>query len=176
LPGVAPVFFLAVSAMMAALSMFYFFTWRVFRPGRTWAAVLCGVGSWLLFAPIGGGIAAITAYGWTSAESFLYYRNARRRLRIGLMEASVCNRFLLWARASGAWLCLASLSGFLVALEVNPVSHGVFTLYKGVMGLVNSVCMTLCFIPPQHYLDWLGRRAAAARQNGTARPSPQSTA
>jgi hypothetical protein len=187
LPGVAPVFFVAVSAMMMALSMFYFFTWRVFRQGRTWAGILSGVGTWLLFAPIGGGIApivangieqgvrdadiwgfliiasVITAYGWTSAESFLYWRNARRRVRIGLMEASVCNRFLLWGLASGAWFCVASLSAFFVAIEVNLVHHGVFTLCLGVTGLVNSVCMTLCFMPPKGYLDWLARRAAAAQ-------------
>jgi hypothetical protein len=185
MPGVAPVFFVGVSAAMVAASMNYLFTWRVFRPGAGWAALLCGVGIWLVFAPIGGIVAhvatsgidqglhesslwtfplvssVLTAFGWTGGESFRYFLNAKRRMRLGLTEAPVCNRFLLWALASGAWFSLAALAGSLLLLGVSPLDSVLFTLCLGAAGLVNSVCMMLCFMPPESYLDWLRRRAAA---------------
>jgi hypothetical protein len=185
LPGVAPVYFVTLSAMMAAISMNYFFTWRVFRPGSKWALVVCGAGVWLLLAPVGGVVAHVEAsgieagirnasawtfplvasvlasYGWTAVESFRYFLNARRRLRIGLIEPAVCNRFLLWALASGTWLSVGIVSGFLLAMGLNPLSHAPFTVCVGAAGLVNSICMILCFMPPARYLDWLQRRAAA---------------
>jgi hypothetical protein len=43
------------------------------------------------------------------------------------------------------------------------LSHGLFTLCVGATGLVNSVCMMLCFMPPERYLEWLRRRAAAVQ-------------
>jgi hypothetical protein len=185
LPGVAPVFFVAMSVINLAGLMNYFFTWRVFRPDETWAGIVCGLATWLLLAPIGGlavhiGLAGINAgiqharswtfpivltglsgMGWTSVESFRYFLSSRRRLRLGLADAAVCNRFLLWALASGGWLSVAVLAGFLLVLGVNPLSYAFFTLYVGVTGLMNSVCMMLCFMPPERYLEWLRRRAAA---------------
>ena len=101
--------------------------------------------------------------GWTSVESFRHFLSSRRRLRLGLSEASVCNRFLLWAMASGGWVCVSVLAGILLALAENPLEGGIFTLCVGVTGLVNSVCMSLCFMPPARYLEWLRRRAAAVQ-------------
>ena len=187
LPGVALVVFFSLSVIMVAGLMNYYFTWRVFRPDETWAGIACGVATWLMLAPLGGlavhvghdGINAgiqgahawtfplvlggLSGMGWTSVESFHYYWMSRRRLRIGLAEAPVCNRFLLWALASGGWVCLSTLSAILLALGVNPLSHGFFTLCVGATGLVNSVCMMLCFMPPERYLEWLRRRAAAVQ-------------
>jgi hypothetical protein len=188
LPGVAPVFFVAVSIMMVAVSMNYYFTWRVFRPGSVPAVILCLVGTWLLLAPLGGvtthiaasgidqGIrnapvwttpivsSVLVAFGWTTGESFLYFRSSRRRLRLGLTEAAVCNRFLLWALAKGAYLGMASLAAFLLILGVNPLGYSSFTVCMAVAGFVYSVCMILCFMPPESYLDWLNRRATALQQ------------
>lgn len=185
LPYMAPVWFVSTSILMIAISMNYFFTWRVFRPDRAWAVILCGVGTWLLVAPVAGVVANIevhgidagirkaaawtfvlvaaadTAFAWTAFESFRYFLSTRRRLRLGLAEATVCNRFLLWALASAAWLSLAALSSFMLVTGVNPMTSAVFTLGLGAAGLLNSVCMTLCFMPPERYLAWLQRRAVA---------------
>jgi hypothetical protein len=185
LPGVTPIYFVTVSVMMVAVSMNYFFTWRVFRPDRAWAVVLCGLGVWLLLAPVGGVAAHVEASGidagirnawaftipivsaslfsfaWTAAESFHYFLGASRRMRLGLCDPAVCNRFLLWALASMSWLSAGSLAAFLLGLGVNPLSNGLFTASVGVAGLVNSLCMTLCFMPPERYIGWLQRRAVA---------------
>ena len=187
LPGVAPVTFVALSAASVAGLMNYYFTWRVFRPDETWAGIACGLATWLLLAPLGavavhidlGGVDAgirnahgwtyplvltgLCGMGWTSVESFRYFLNFRRRLRLGLAEAPVCNRFLLWALASGAWVCVSVLAGILLTFADNPLDGGGFTVCVGAAGLVNSVCMTLCFMPPARYLEWLRRRAAAVQ-------------
>jgi hypothetical protein len=181
LPGVVPVFFVALSAIMAAGLMNCFFTWRVFRADAIWAGVACALATWLLLAPVGaltvhvglGGIDAgirnadgwtalpiltgLCGMGWTSVESLRYYLVSRRRLLLGLADAAVSNRFLLWALASGAWACVTALGGVVLVLGVNPLNHGLFTLCVGLTGLVNSVCLTLCFMPPERYLAWLRR-------------------
>jgi hypothetical protein len=108
--------------------------------------------------------AVIIAFGWTMVESFLYYLGSKRRLRLGLVEAPVCNRFLLWALAKAAFFSMGSLAAIMLVLGLNPLSYGVFTLLVGVTGLLNSVCMILCFMPPESYLDWLRRRAAAMQR------------
>ncbi|HXK26047.1 MAG TPA: hypothetical protein VMS55_25495 [Myxococcota bacterium] len=179
LPGVAPLFFLAASVMMTGVSMNYFFTWRVFRPDEPWAVVLCGLGVWMLAAPIGAvavhigfhgidaGIqssfvwvalavgAALGGYAWTAFESFRYYLSSRRRLRLGLIEASVSNRFLLWSLASSGFLAIVITAGITVLLGQNPLQSAGFSLAVGVLGLVNSACNVLCFMPPRWYLNWL---------------------
>jgi len=184
-PGVALVFFFALSAMFAGVSMNYFFTWRVFRSDAPWALALCVVGTWLMLAPSGAiaahvemhsidaGIqsapvwcftviaAVLVTYAWTAVESLHYYLNSRRRLRLGLVEAPVCNRFFLWALASGAWFFCTALAAVVLVRGLNPLGDAFFTVSIGAGGLVNSVAMVLCFMPPQRYLAWLTRRAAA---------------
>jgi hypothetical protein len=124
LPGVAPVVFASLSVIMVAGLMNYYFTWRVFRPDAIWAGIVCGLATWLILAPLGGiavhiemaGIGAgiqnaqiwtfpiilagLSGMGWTSAESFRYFLSYRRRLRLGLADAAVCN--LGWLRRRAA--------------------------------------------------------------------------
>jgi hypothetical protein len=186
LPGVTPVFFIAASVMMTGVSMNYFFTWRVFRQGAPLAVVVCGLGVWLLFAPIGAVVVHINRYGidggiqnsplwvgmavgavlggyvWTASESFRYYLSSRRQLRLGLIEPSVSNRFLLWSLASACFLAIAITAGIGVQLGHDPLQSAGFSLAVGGLGLVNSACNVLCFMPPQWYLDWVSRSRAAA--------------
>jgi hypothetical protein len=188
LPAVTPVFFIAVSAMMIGVSMYYAFTWRVFRPNAAWAAMLWALGTWLMLGSAGaatghlelaGSIdagvksamgwatvtvtAVVAAYTWNTLESFRYYRSARRQLRLGLVEPAVCNRFLLWSMSTGGWLVLAVVASVgLVTSGRNPLESAGFSLAVGAVGLVNSACNTLCFMPPRWYLDWLVRPQAAA--------------
>jgi hypothetical protein len=185
LPGVTPVFFIAVSAMLIGVCLYYFFTWRVFRPDAAWGGVLCALGSWLMLGGAGAatghvelrgnidagirgatGWASLTvggvlaAYAWNTFESFRYFLNARRQLRLGLIEPAVCNRFLLWSMSTGGWLVLAIAGGVALLAGQNPLQSAGFSFSVGVAGLVNSACNTLCFMPPQWYLDWLSRPRA----------------
>lgn len=186
LPGVTPVFFVAMSAMLIGVSFYYFFTWRVFRPGSVWGGALCALGTWLMLGGVGAATAhvelhhnidagirsafawaaltvaaVVVAYSWNSFESFRCYLNARRKLRLGLVEPAVCNRFLLWSMSTGGWLVLAIAGGIALAAGANPLQSAGFSLAVGVVGLVNAACNTLCFMPPRWYLDWLSRHRAA---------------
>jgi hypothetical protein len=178
-----------VSASMGAVSMAYFFTWRVFRPNSGWAMVLTALGTWLLLGPVGAvaahietsGIdegtlnasawtltilsACLVAWGWTGTESFRYYLGLRRRLRLGLIAPEVCNRFLLWTILSIAWFFSTAMAGAAVLSGISPLSNVPFTLAIGLAGLVNSVCMVLCFMPPRRYLAWLEGRAQVWRES-----------
>ena len=94
-----------------------FFTLRVFRAEAIWAKVLAGANV-LLFvvgvslSALGGDYEGYTVsnpwfwlewcgytlpYVWLTAEAILAYRRARKRQRIGLANAMVTNRYLLWA-------------------------------------------------------------------------------
>jgi hypothetical protein len=171
--------------MMIGVSMYYLFTWRVFRPHAAWAPVVCVLGSWIMLAAAGaatghvelmGNIdagvqsargwavltiaAVLAAYAWNTIESFRYFLNARRQLRLGLVEPAVCNRFLLWSMSTGGWLVMAMASCVVLLAGQNPLQSAGFSLSVGAVGLVNSACLTLCFMPPQWYLDWLSRPRA----------------
>ena len=92
------------------------FTRIVFRQSEAWASALVfgiaislvvGVG----FSALGGDwdgfslsnrwfwfewAANMLPFGWIGVEAFFQYRSGRRRVRVGLLEPIVCNRFLLW--------------------------------------------------------------------------------
>ena len=100
--------------------------------------------------------------GWTSVESFRYFLSsadgcasdsARRRLQsLPAVGAGVGGVVLHGGRVrlpDGAWR--------------GPAGYGLFTLCVGVTGLVNSVCMMLCFMPPERYLDGCSGAPAAVQ-------------
>ena len=100
---------------------FYVFTWRVFRSDSRWAAALTMLGSgaalvatvvtvWLAvgvesseekFRAVRGWeillfTSAAAGFLWSAIEAFRYHAMLRRRLALGLTDAVVTNRFLLW--------------------------------------------------------------------------------
>jgi hypothetical protein len=107
----------AVLAMAIGAGAAYVFTWKTFRPERTFAKFIVAAGFTCL--AVGYGIEAVFEgfapvmfagpghwIGWagrTAAmlgityESFRYWRMLRRRLHLGLADPVVTNRFLLWA-------------------------------------------------------------------------------
>jgi hypothetical protein len=166
----------SVSLFLGA-SMLTFFTWRVFRPTERWgaalfAAIVAGLGVGHLGnagAALGPGatlavgltwvgvLFRIAAYGWAVAESIREYRAARRRCAIGLTDALVANRMLLWAIGLGAVLAIWVHEAFLLA-----AGHGVATSFSylvvALFGFVCSGSLWLAFFPPVFYQ----RRFAAA--------------
>ncbi|HBZ69862.1 MAG TPA: hypothetical protein DEP35_09060, partial [Deltaproteobacteria bacterium] len=99
----------------------YVFNWTVFRSGDRWAkGVVAAAG--LLFAILFAGklitggfvlplhvdlwfhLQSCTTTGcllWGSGESLRYYALMRKRLRLGLADPLVTNRFLLWGLGIG---------------------------------------------------------------------------
>jgi hypothetical protein len=163
----------------SALSLLglYVFTWRVFRPDSRWAALLFAGGSALgLWA--GAAMAAISYYavgvppvltgrwialsatsyaicfGWAAVESLLYHHRLRLRLRLGLADPLLVNRFLLWG---GACCFGFAIDVVLIAQAASGVDFNHAPLPRllvSASGLVNAIAWFLGFTPPAWYARW----------------------
>jgi len=166
-------------------SLLFVFTWRVFQPQAAWARALAAAGVLtMLVSAVQRGIQVTThgaldlnneplsavvlqggpvivAYGWTAWESLRYHGMMRRRARLGLADAVVCNRFLLWGM-----MALVVNAGVLVNLvafakHMNTLDTPWILLLSSTTGLTQVVLLVLTFLPPRSYLDWVRARAAA---------------
>jgi hypothetical protein len=152
------------------------FTLRVFRPDAAWAKALAGATVLAMAASsIVYGIelssehprrpnemlgltlfssgAIGVAYFWTMIESLSYYRQLRLRMKLGLAQASVANRVLLWGMMSLA-------AGSAVVISTAGILAGSFMTPKmitgmSVLGLVHAGCLFFAFHPPAWYRAWL---------------------
>jgi len=107
-----------------------------------------GVGGWLgHWAP---NIGILIAYGWSTFESLRYHLLMRRRVRLGIADPLVTNRFLLWGLGTLAVSAVALLhlvAQMLGAYELPEAMVGVVSL----LVLVAAVAEWLAFFPPQAY-------------------------
>jgi len=158
---------------MAALACHCAFIRRVFRPHAVWARWLAAS---LVASPVAGFTGALAggllATGepptvwfcvelvgrvggscWLAAEGLRYYGSMKRRLRLGLADKLVTNRFLLWT-ASG----FASIAMMLTAAPpvfLDPIEHEI-PLFLDLIafstaGIAVSVLYMLTFLPPMAY-------------------------
>lgn len=153
----------------------YVFNGRVFRPGRIGAAVTAAGGLLLAISWIGHGIepgwasaesrgpwyytglaTRAAAFVWGAAEAFTYWARLRRRARIGLADAVVANRMLLWGTSS---LIIALGFAVFAAGTLSPagVNASPIVLAVSACGLGAAATMTLAFFPPAGYRRWLAR-------------------
>lgn len=152
------------------------FTWTLFRRGVGWAnALLAGISggilALLLAQSVGGGwaqgerfwnslpILIAISYGWAFVECGRYSLLLRRRLRLGIAEPVVANRFALYAAATGLAL-VTNLVGYVfwmthVEMITNPLGGALLF----VLGTGSSTLMMLAFLPPRAYLAWVRARA-----------------
>lgn len=88
---------------------------------------------------------------WAAVESALYYQQMKRRMRIGLAEPLLVDRFRLWALAIG---CAAVTAGVAVAFQLAGVNIAVSALGASViapLGLTTATALWFAFWPPQRY-------------------------
>jgi hypothetical protein len=160
------------------------FTWRVFRAEAGWAKwafwancalLLLGLtvsaleGDWegtypltytgFWFEWLGG----ILPFIWFAVESLSAYSRSRRRVRIGLGDPLVSNRFLL----IGLYGVLAS-STYAVYLwmYIEYERHGVwsdsFGALLGVVEVLSLAALWTSFAAPAFYRRWIGNTRATA--------------
>jgi hypothetical protein len=175
-----------LAGVLVACLALCLFTWRVFRPDEDWArwlALGCCVGmtgGWLALGiehgfstpaaasagHVVGTTARVVAFAWASFEPFVYYTNARRRVRLGLTDPVVANRFLLWsiwASASLVVLATTTVDGFLMVMRgPDPVRQLWVIAILIVAALPCGVAMWLTFFPPPAYRRWIAARATRA--------------
>jgi hypothetical protein len=151
----------------------------VFRPGESWARwlayAMCGV-LWIGFAGVclTGGLetgkpggfwywiefSVIGTYpAWGGIESFRYYLSMRRRLKIGLAEPLLVNRFLLWSAASVLSIAAIWTVMLPALLEVDPVPGSPFVagclFATSLFGIACVSTYWITFFPPRWYSAWL---------------------
>ena len=170
----------------------YLFTWLTFRPDRRWARALVasaaavlalgfvvqaltegfaivvfpGLGYWI------GRLGFVFPFAWIAVESFRYHRILRRRLRLGLAEPVVTNRFLLWGVwstatavnaasdlvACGMYYAMTGETSVIIVEAVAPIIVATVAVTSAV-GTVAAATLLLTFFPTHGYRRWVERRA-----------------
>lgn len=163
--------------------LIFVFTWRVFRPGQSWATllVLAALGLTqlhllgtvdthrLAFGSLPSARAlqpwsflilalVVVAFGWASCESLRYWAMLRKREKLGLAIPIVTNRFLLWGLMGSAITGLAVIDTLLIA-ALGDASHTPVAVVTSVVGVAASALLYLAFVPPAPYTRWIASRA-----------------
>lgn len=164
--------------------MTYLFCWNVFRRNSKWARAAVAsssgmflVGWFMLVQLINGGgeptaiQAATVPYAvliitlqvmgtsWSGAESYRYWGMQKRRLKLGLANPLVVERFLWWSLSN---LATASLGLTLIACTLlgrNILTDPLSLMIMNVTGTVLSITWGLSFFPPKVYVRWVETRA-----------------
>jgi hypothetical protein len=166
--GVAQVaLVVANGAIRLAAALMLLFTWRVFRRDEAWAAWLaaglCSVlvlayvaypGPWIYAADkrewwwsLVTAAARSACFAWASLESLRYHQRLRRRAKLGLADAALARRFLLWGLAMAG---PALMSATPIATRALPASAGspLVSLWQTLLGLGAALAMWRTFFPP----------------------------
>lgn len=169
-------------AIRVAAASVLVFTWKVFHADEPWAktfallVALALVMSWIAFPTTrvhASGpherfwydffaVARTVALAWGSIESLAYYHRCRMRMRIGLTDPLVTNRFLLWGIGLAAMTLLMASTLLAAAAGVDPSAPG-WVLLESVTGLVGAIALWLTFFPGRSYRAFVVRRAARVR-------------
>jgi len=183
-PGsVRPLFIVSTLAVNAGFALLFAFTWRVFQPEARWARALAAAGVLALLVNgalrcwdavvedqirIAGEVVAesllqtmpvMLAYLWTAWEALRYHGLMRRRVRLGLADPAVCDRFLLWGLMALFVTAGVLLNSVALALRIEILESPWILLASSSTGLAQAVLLVLAFAPPSAYLAWVRARA-----------------
>jgi len=97
---------------------------------------------------------------WGSIEALRYWRMMRRRMRLGLADPVVTNRFFLWGVGAGA-AGVGTAVGIAAQMWIGrpPLEIPWVTLSSSMHGLVAAVAMWFAFLPSEAYTRFLLGRA-----------------
>jgi hypothetical protein len=178
-----PLNFAGRVAYLPAPVLLAVFTRRVFRPEGAWAAWMAYGSAILLVAGVGGSVWSgdlegfsvgnpwfwaewmgyTIPFGWAGSEAFVQYRQARRRMQLGLCDSLNCNRYWLWG-------CFGAMQ-VLVWVAVIPTyaeyeQGGAFTATWDALiaaGEIFSLALIwLIFFTPAFYQRWIQGAGPAA--------------
>ena len=171
----------ALFAVSCGASAKFVFNWRVYHPhgavargiAIAAAAALLGTFVWLgvghaFVAPgplapssLSRSALQIGCLLWGAGESFAYWTKMRRRVRLGLADPVVCNRFLMWAIGAFAagWGTAVGLIAQIVT-GAATLDGGWVMVSSSIHGLIAAIAIALAFIPPGFYLRFIRTRAS----------------
>ena len=178
-------FAVATIAINAGFCLLYAFTWRVFQPQAPWARAFACAGMVVLFAnalhqciQVAQGAFAFTqqplseslfqttpvlvAYLWASWEALRYHAMLQRRMKLGLADAVVTDRVLLWGLLGVPTSVGILANSAAIALHLEVFSDPRILLLSSFTGMSQAVILVLAFVPPRAYLDWVRARTAAS--------------
>jgi hypothetical protein len=99
------------------------------------------------------------AFAWAAVESHRLGLRLQRRLRIGLGDVIVADRFRLWTISTAA--ITAGFAVFLAGrlLGVNVGTSPAVLIATSLVSLVSGTSMWLAFFPPTRYATWVVAQA-----------------
>jgi len=184
----SPVMIVASVSVGVGNALLFVFTWQVFRPRETWARVLAGAGVTIVLGMTvydcvrvyGGRIELselsqadillktapmFAVWAWTAWESLRYYPMMRRRVKLGLADVAVSNRFLLWGLMSTSASVGVLANVVAVLLGVDTYHSPGILLFSSLSGAAQAGLMVLALVPPRSYLSWVRARAATSEES-----------
>lgn len=172
---------------LCGIELLFVFTWKVFRPAAGWARTLVVLAALALGAQFAGilygsqlgqtleqivphtrpwalGTVSTVAlsFAWTAAEALPYHARLRRRLALGLADAVVVNRMLLWGVSGIAAAVLCAVLASTMLAGQAPLRDPLPLAVIGVAGTFASCTWYLAFLPPEAWLRFVRRRSEGA--------------
>ena len=107
--------------------------------------------------------AAFVALSWVGVEGFINYLNARQRVRLGLCDPLVCNRYLLWGITGIVWTVFYGMVAFQnIEFETQQVWSIAMDRANSAADITGVALVWLIFFPPRFYQRWIAGAAPAA--------------
>ena len=176
-PLAAPLFFVGRVLSYTATVLCAVFSRLVFRNQERWATGLvigiaiglsvgvagsAAVGDWEGIRPLSNPwwwlecLVYSAAMAWIGVEGLVEYSKARQRRRLGLCDALVCNRYLLWGLAGVVWTLYAwVLAAQTVHFERNQAWSVSLDNLDGAIEFLAIAIVWIAFFPPAGYRRWL---------------------
>ncbi|HMY16292.1 MAG TPA: hypothetical protein PKA58_08165 [Polyangium sp.] len=152
------------------------FVWFVFRRDERWAkAVSVVLAMALLSMPlinhwvpwdhgvpsalVPRSILRMSCYAWAAIESLWYARLMRRRVRFGLAEPLLADRFSLWGFTHICFGLMLMLIMIGVKLHLSGGDFARLCTFSGFfLGIVAAIPLVLSFFPPERYVRYVETR------------------
>ena len=180
---------LGVGIAHVGIAAMFLFTWSAFRAELAWirwaiAAVIAAMAAhwvgvtailwsaresagsmadmhpiWSLFPSLVSSV----GFAWTGIEALRYWPLLRRRRALGLADALVVNRVLLWGLVGVSSTIINANNILAIVRGVNTMMDPGTALVTAVLGCFNAAALFFAFLPPASYARWVrGGEAAPA--------------
>jgi hypothetical protein len=184
-PLTQPLFFAGRIFTCAATIFFASFIRIAFRGQARWANALVfaiaigvfvgiagsiAVGEWEGVRPLSNPwwwadwLAALVAMSWLGVEGFINFLDARRRVRLGLCDPLVCNRYLLWGITGTIWTVFYGMVAFQnIEFETQEFWSTTMDRANSAADITGVMLVWIIFFPPRFYQRWIAGAADAAK-------------